>query len=186
MLHGQTLDSGMDIKQYFEELKNDPSFVEKKISPSVSLEIKEGLIKALKFTPEERSSISGLKFIADKFHVKLRQNNTNVTHQMQPMTPMINHTPRVKVGFHEDVHSLNRIDSENNIIPQRFVSYRDFTKATQSKPMEPKFNGPHMMKMKPMTSLEGFDATSAKAPSVTSKGVAINPKLTTFMQNNVK
>lgn len=120
----------MDIKQYFEELKNDPSFVEKKISPSVSLEIKEGLIKALKFTPEERSSISGLKFIADKFHVKLRQNNTNVTHQMQPMTPMINHTPRVKVGFHEDVHSLNRIDSENNIIPQRFVSYRDFTKAT--------------------------------------------------------
>ena len=43
-----------------------------------------------------------------------------------------------------------------------------------------------MMKMKPMTSLEDFDATSVKEPSVTSKGIAINPKLTVFMQNNVK
>ena len=37
MLHGHTLDNGMDIKQYFEELKNDPNFVEKRISSNINI-----------------------------------------------------------------------------------------------------------------------------------------------------
>ena len=131
------------------------------ISSSVSLEIKEGLIKALKYASEDRSSISGLKFVSDKYHVKLRQKNTDVA-QMQSMAPTINHSATIKVGFHGDVHSLKRIDSENNLFPQGFVSYRDFSTTMQSKPAQPKINGPYMMKMKQMTSLEDFDATSVK------------------------
>ena len=40
MVHGHTLDQGMDIKKYFEELKNDANFVEKKISSGVSLQVR--------------------------------------------------------------------------------------------------------------------------------------------------
>ena len=81
----------------------------------------------MKYAPEERLSISGLKFLADKFHVKLRQKNTNVT-QMPPNAPIINHSVRIKVGFHGDVQSLKKIDSENNLFHTGFVSYQDFSK----------------------------------------------------------
>ena len=73
--------------------------------------------------------------MADKYHVKLRQKNTNVVQMQQPMAPIINQSARVKVGFHEDVHSLKRIDSENNLVQKGFVSYRDFSKVIETRPM---------------------------------------------------
>lgn len=103
---------------------------------------------------------------------------------MPPMTPVVNHAPRVKVAFKEEVQSLKRIDSENNLMHHGFVSYRDFSKTMEGKPLE-RVNAAHMMKMKPMTSLEDFDATSVKNPSIASKRIAVNPKLTA-MQNAVK
>ena len=59
-------------------MKKDPQFVEKKISSSINLQIREIIEKALKYQPEERSSISALKYQADLYHVNLRQKNTNV------------------------------------------------------------------------------------------------------------
>ena len=40
MLHGKTLDEGIDSKKYFDELKNDPSFVEKRVDKHISLDVK--------------------------------------------------------------------------------------------------------------------------------------------------
>jgi hypothetical protein len=40
MVHGYTLDKGMDIKVYFEDIKTDPHFIEKRISPAISLQVK--------------------------------------------------------------------------------------------------------------------------------------------------
>ena len=51
MLHGRTLDEGIDINRYFEELKNDSEYIKKKISPSISLQIREVIEKSLKYLP---------------------------------------------------------------------------------------------------------------------------------------
>ena len=40
--------------------------------------------------------------------------------------------------------------------------------------------------MKPLTSLDGFDSESVKAHSSASKGVAMNEKLSQFLQKTVK
>jgi hypothetical protein len=77
MLHGKTLDEGTDIKRYFEELKTDPNFISKRMAPHITLEVREIIEKALKYQTEERSSISNLKYLADKYHVNLRQKNIN-------------------------------------------------------------------------------------------------------------
>ena len=58
------------------------------------------------------------------------------------------------------------------------MSYKEFVQP-ESKPN-------HQVKMKHMTSLEDFDASSVKPPSVTSKGVAMNEKLNKFLQSTVK
>ena len=52
MLHGKTLDDGIDSKNYFEQLKNDPAFVEKRIAKSVSFDIKEIIEKGLRYQTE--------------------------------------------------------------------------------------------------------------------------------------
>lgn len=77
MLHGKTLDEGADIKRYFDDLKADPNFISKQMAPHISLEVREIIEKALKYQTEERSSISNLKYLADKYHVNLRQKNIN-------------------------------------------------------------------------------------------------------------
>ena len=83
----------------------------------------------MKYLPEERSSISALKYQADRYHVNLRQKNTNVTFAehsslkssvKQKVTP----TPNLKVKFQAQPQSLKRIDSENKITSKGFVSYR--------------------------------------------------------------
>ena len=40
MVHGHTIDQGMDIKQYFEALKSDAHFLEKRISSGISLQVR--------------------------------------------------------------------------------------------------------------------------------------------------
>ena len=84
----------------------------------------------------------------------------------------------VKVKINAEPQSLKRVDSENKITSKGFVSYRDFVEP------EPKMN--HQVKMKHLTSLEDFDASSVKPASSTSKGVAMNEKLNKFLQSTVK
>ena len=183
MLHGSTLDQGMDIKRYFDQLKNDANFVGKRISSAISLQVREVIEKALKYLPEERATISALKYQADLFHVNLRQKNTNVTSQpTQPVPPAVKIKPAqsIHVKFQPHPHSLKRVDSQNKISSRGFVSFKEFVAP------ESKEKANHMIKMKPLTSLDGFDSESVKAHSSASKGVAMNEKLSQFLQKTVK
>lgn len=40
MLHGTTLDEGIDIKRYFDDLKADPNFISKRMAPHIALEVR--------------------------------------------------------------------------------------------------------------------------------------------------
>lgn len=77
LLHGRPLDQGMDIKLYFDELKNNAQFVERRISPNISHQIRETLEKALKYKPEDRASISAMKYQADLYHINQKKKGTN-------------------------------------------------------------------------------------------------------------
>jgi hypothetical protein len=177
MLHGHALDHDMDIRQYFEEISNDPHFAEKKVSPNISLQVREVIEKALKFKSEDRASISTLKYQADLYHVNLRQKNTNVAQTIRPqMTPLVQHAS--KVHFPAEIHSLTRVENENKSQRGGFVSFKNFV-------ADDKIGG-QFMKIKQMTSLDDFDADSHKAESSNSRGVAVNPKLNDFIQTTVK
>ncbi len=81
------------------------------ISASINLEIREILEKALKYLPEERGNLSQLKYQVDKYHINLRQKNTNV----HPIAPPVK---AVKAVFNKpfvpkkpEIHSLSNIDN---------------------------------------------------------------------------
>jgi hypothetical protein len=71
----------------------------------------------LKYKPDERATISALKYQADLYHVNLRQKNQNVAHSssskqiQQPLTQR--QAPKVKINLHPQpqIHSLKRVDS---------------------------------------------------------------------------
>ena len=127
----------------------------------------------MKYQPEERASISALKYQSDLFHVNLRQKNTNVAPSSSQSIQSATKTKpsqSIHVKFQAQPQSLKRVDSENKIHSKGFVSFKEFT-APESKE---KPHHHHLIKMKPLTSLDGFDSSSVKANSSRSKGVAMN------------
>ena len=72
--------------------------------------MREVIEKALKYQPEERASISALKYQADLYHVNLRQKNTNVASETRSVHSVVKPT-NIKVKFNAEPQSLKRVDS---------------------------------------------------------------------------
>ena len=124
--------------------------------------------------------MSNLKYLADKYHVNLRQKNPNNYQSVREVAPVhqeIGHKHVTALQFKPEMQSLNRQESENQFRQTGFVSYGDFVRDSSQK------GG--FMKMKQMTSLDDFDADSRRSNNG-SRGVAVDERLNAFLQNSVR
>jgi serine/threonine protein kinase len=72
MIHGTTLDHGMNIKDFFELCKNNSNYIPLKVDNKLNTNVREILEKSLKYQTEDRMSISGMKYLADVYQLKKR------------------------------------------------------------------------------------------------------------------
>lgn len=72
MIHGKTLDEGMNIKDFFELVRSNPNYVMDNLQAGLNTNVREILEKSLKYQTEERMSISGMKYLCDVYNLKRR------------------------------------------------------------------------------------------------------------------
>jgi len=114
-----------------------------------------------------------MKYHADRYHVNLRQKNTNVCHSFKQIPTFISESPKHK---YQEVHSYNKIEIENKSLPKGMITFGQV--------------GQHQMggfiKMKQRTSLEDFDNSSLNQSPCKSRGVTADEKLTNLLHNAVR
>lgn len=67
MLHKRTLDRGVAIKDFYENIRNVEQYVTKQVDRAVASELKEIMEKSFKYNSMDRLSITGIKYCIDLY-----------------------------------------------------------------------------------------------------------------------
>jgi hypothetical protein len=67
MLHKRTLDRGVAIKDFYENVRNVDRYVANQIGRAVGSELKEVMEKSFKYNSMDRLSITGIKYCIDLY-----------------------------------------------------------------------------------------------------------------------
>jgi serine/threonine protein kinase len=131
MLHGRTLDEGQNIKDYFEVLKNNPNYLSQ-FTGSFTENVREILEKSLKYLPEDRMSISSMKYAADLYHIRrTRQEQPSFT-STQPSFRAVKPPQIPKPPTPQTLHNISG-EMINCTSRDGFISFADFSKPGQGR-----------------------------------------------------
>lgn len=73
MLHKRTLDKGMPIKEFYEKVRSIDKFIAEQIDRSLASELKEILEKAFQYNSMDRLSITGTKYLIDRYFLNRKR-----------------------------------------------------------------------------------------------------------------